>query len=173
MARARAHLRSRCPVNCALEIFGDPWTLLIVRDVLYVGKRRFGELLESEERIATNILADRLERLVRHGILRRVPPDEGRGGPAYEPTRKAVALVPVLLELALWSSRHDPRSAAPPAIMRRARSDREAFATMIGERVRTGLPGLPSRSRPTAGIRARAGAPAPRRSGSARPRRRA
>ena len=144
MGRKRKHPRSRCPINCVLEVFGDAWTLLIVRDALYAGKRRFGEFLNSEEGIATNILADRLERLVRHGILRQVQPRMGREGPVYEPTRKALALLPVLVEMALWGERYDARSGAPSATMRRIRSDREVFIDAIVERVRAGLPGLPS-----------------------------
>jgi DNA-binding HxlR family transcriptional regulator len=142
MGRTRERPRSHCPINFALEVFGDPWTLLIVRDALYFGKRRFGEFLKSEEKIATNILADRLERLVRHGVLRQTRADEGREGPVYEPTEKGLALVPVLMEIALWSTRYDAESGAPPAIIRRIRSDREGFIKSIRERVRGGLPGF-------------------------------
>lgn len=146
MGRKRDRPRSHCPINFALEIFGDPWTLLVVRDALYFGKRRFGEFLESEEKIATNILTDRLERLVRHGILSRSRAEEGRDGPVYEPTEKGLGLVPVLMEIALWSDRHDAESGAPPAIIRRIRRDREGFIKSIRKRVRAGLPGFGSMS---------------------------
>jgi DNA-binding HxlR family transcriptional regulator len=142
MRSRRGHPRSHCPVNFALEVFGDPWTLLVVRDAIYFGKRRFGEFLDSEEKIATNILADRLERLVRHGILRRKAAGEGREGPVYEPTEKGLSLLPVLMEIAVWSVRHDAGSGAPPAIIRRIRNDREGFIKSIRKRVRAGLPGF-------------------------------
>ena len=61
--------RSYCPINLSLEIFGDAWTLLVLRDMMFAGKRHFRELLQSDERISSNILADRLARLVEHGLL--------------------------------------------------------------------------------------------------------
>jgi DNA-binding HxlR family transcriptional regulator len=63
--------RSGCPISLALEVFGDRWTLLIIRDLMFAGKRHFRELLQSDERIASNILADRLNMLVEHGIVTR------------------------------------------------------------------------------------------------------
>lgn len=142
MKRKRPGPRSHCPISVSLEIFGDPWTLLVLRDAIYIGKRRFGEFLRSEEKIASNILADRLERLVRHGILRRERAPDGREGPLYAPTDKGLDLLPVLMAIALWGARYDAESAAPPAVMRRIRADRERFIKSVRERVRAGMPGL-------------------------------
>lgn len=113
-----------------------------MRDALYLGKRRFGEFLSSHEKIATNILADRLDRLVRNGVLHREPAEHGREGPTYEPTEKGLDLTPVLMELVLWSDRYEPSSAPPPGFVRRIRADREGSIKRVKKRVRSGLPGL-------------------------------
>ena len=103
-------LRSRCPINYALEIFGDRWTLLLLRDLILFGKERYRELLASEEGIATNILADRLKRLEISGIITRErDPEDGRQF-IYRTTEEGLALTPVLLEIAAWASVHDDAS---------------------------------------------------------------
>ena len=93
--------RSPCPVSCALDIIGDRWTLLVVRDLL-LGRSRFKEFVASPEGIPTNILSDRLERLVTHKIAERVPADDGSKRLAYKLTEKGEALRPVLLSMLKW-----------------------------------------------------------------------
>jgi DNA-binding HxlR family transcriptional regulator len=93
--------RSSCPVACALDVVGDRWTLLIVRDLLG-GPRRYGELLTSEERIPTNILADRLRRLERYGLVERVPYREHPPRVEYRLTEAGRGLGPALDALARW-----------------------------------------------------------------------
>ena len=109
-------LRSLCPIAGALDLLGDRWTLLLVRDLLLYDKRRFAEFLSSPERIATNILADRLERLERCGLVeRRQDADHALRG-EYHPTARGRALAPVLRELIRWGKRHVPGTAQrPPA----------------------------------------------------------
>ncbi len=107
-----ADIRSHCPVNYGLEIFGDRWSLLIVRDIVFAGKRTYGEFLKSEEGFATNILAARLAFLEEQGILRKAPdPSDGRRD-LYSLTEKGLDLIPVLLRIVLWSAQHDPSSYA-------------------------------------------------------------
>ena len=97
--------RSSCPIACALDVLGDRWTLVVLRDVLLAKKRTFSEL-GRPERIATNILADRLNRLEAAGVITRKPdPEDGRRRLVL-PTERGRQLVPVLLELHLWGSRH-------------------------------------------------------------------
>ena len=100
--------RSGCPINAAVEAFGDRWTLLVLRDVMFGNRRHFRELqTSSEEGIASNILADRLQRLVRDGLLTR--DDAGRGQRAtYSLTEAAIQLVPVFAQLGAWGLRHRP-----------------------------------------------------------------
>lgn len=93
--------RSPCPVACALDIFGDRWTLLVVRD-LVLGKSRYKEFSASPEGIPTNILADRLERLVRHGLVRRIPVASDSKHLAYELTEKGRSLKPLLGLMRDW-----------------------------------------------------------------------
>jgi len=102
----REPARSGCPINMAVEAFGDRWSLLVLRDVMFGNRRRFRELLAgSEEGIASNILADRLKRLVGAGLLTRQDARPGQRA-AYSLTEAAIQLVPVLAELGAWGIRH-------------------------------------------------------------------
>lgn len=98
--------RSVCPIATALDVFGDKWTLLVIRD-LAIGKRLFKEFSQSPEGIATNILTDRLQRLVAGGFAARVP-DDTTGREAYELTELGRSLVPVLMTIAEWGLKHMP-----------------------------------------------------------------
>lgn len=109
--------RSACPINVALEVFGDRWSLLIVRDLLFKGRHTFRDFAAAEERIATNVLTDRLARLEAEGLVRRIPdPSDGRRV-RYDLTPQGLDLAPVLVEMILWSARHQ-RTAATPAQIR-------------------------------------------------------
>ncbi len=99
--------RSPCPVACVLDIMGDKWTLLVVRDLL-LGASRFKDFTASPEGIPTNILSDRLERLARHGVVRKVPAAEGGRRHAYQLTEKGEALRPVLREMREWGLTWEP-----------------------------------------------------------------
>ena len=120
--------RSDCPIHFALEAFGDSWTLLIVRDLMFKGRTTYTEFLRAEEGIATNILADRLVRLERDGIIER---DEERASGGYRLTAKGIDLLPILLEVISWSAKYDPSTAAPRAFVRRVRADRRALELEI------------------------------------------
>jgi DNA-binding HxlR family transcriptional regulator len=93
--------RSPCPVSCGLEIFGDRWTLLIIRD-LFFGRTRFKEFLASPEGIPTNILADRLKRLATRRLVRRISDAAGSRHLAYQLTEKGQALLPILRAMKEW-----------------------------------------------------------------------
>lgn len=100
--------RSGCPLNAAVEVLGDKWTLIVLRDVMFADRRHFRTLLrESEEGIASNILANRLRRLVDEGLLTR--DDAGPGQRAtYSLTEAAIELLPILNQLSYWGTRHRP-----------------------------------------------------------------
>ena len=102
--------RSLCPINLALELFGDKWSLLIIRDMIFGGKRYYRELLRSEEAISTNILAERLKRLVAEGMITRVGDASHKQKAIYSLTGMAIALVPVLAHLGAWGRRYLPVS---------------------------------------------------------------
>lgn len=114
--------RSGCPVNISLEVFGDRWSLLIVRDLMVRGFRTFGDFQHAGEGIATNILADRLRRLCRAGIVRADrDPADGRQK-HYRLTEKGIDLAPVLLELLIWGAKHEHTDAPAEIISEMARN---------------------------------------------------
>jgi DNA-binding HxlR family transcriptional regulator len=100
--------RSYCPINLSLEIFGDSWTLLVLRDLMFGGKRHFNELLHSDERISSNILADRLSGLVENGMLTKSLDPTHKQKAIYSLTEKAIALLPVIVQIGAWGSRWVP-----------------------------------------------------------------
>ena len=102
--------RSGCPINLSLEVFGDKWSLLVIRDMMFGGKRHFRELLRSEEGISSNILADRLRRLVGEGMITRADDPTHKQKTIYSLTEKAIDLVPVFAQLGAWGTRHLPVS---------------------------------------------------------------
>jgi DNA-binding HxlR family transcriptional regulator len=134
----RAEDKSRCPVNFALESFGDAWSLLVVRDIVFFGKKTYGEFLCSAEGISTNILANRLASLERKGILVRRPDPSDRRRESYELTEKGLDLIPMLMEMCAWSARHDRRTAAPPGFVKALIADRDRVLRLIREVARGG-----------------------------------
>jgi len=138
--KKRAQPRSHCPVNYGLEAFGDPWALLILRDIVFRGKRTYGEFLRAEEGWASNILASRLGHLISMGILRRDPHETDRRKDLYSLTEKGLDLIPVLLEIVLWSAQHDASSEAHriPRLVAAIRSGDRAIVDEVRERVRSG-----------------------------------
>lgn len=122
--------RSDCPLNVSLEIFGDRWTLLIVRDLMLKGRTRFGDLLDGGEGIASNILADRLSRLETYGLAerRRDPTDARRL--TYRLTQRGIDLAPVLFEMILWAAQYE-KTAAPPKEIDAMKRDRAGYLAAI------------------------------------------
>jgi DNA-binding HxlR family transcriptional regulator len=124
--------RSGCPLNASIEMLGDRWSLLIIRDMMLLGARTFKEFLNSQERPATNILADRLRRLESHGIITTQPdPTDGRKL-IYLLTPKGLDLAPVLTEMVLWAGAHERTE--NQALIREMRKDKDAFIAAIRER---------------------------------------
>jgi len=123
--------RSHCPIAYGLDIVGDRWTLLVLRDLIIARKRHFRDLLTSPEAIATNILTDRLKQLEAHGLItRRRDPGNARQL-IYAPTAKGLDLLPMMLELARWAASHDPETAAPREFICRVSQQREALIAEI------------------------------------------
>lgn len=128
----RTSRRSNCPINFALQTFGDAWSLLVIRDLMFTDRRTYTDFLRAEERIATNVLADRLQRLQAQGLIRQA--GTGRGA-MYSLTEKGLDLLPAMLELISWSARYDRRTAAPADFVARIRRDRDAVATALRTRL--------------------------------------
>lgn len=130
MPGARRKNRSLCPLNVSLEIFGDRWTLLIVRDLMLKGRHTFRDLLEGGEDIASNILSERLARLEAHGIIEhRRSARDGRSV-IYHLTEKGIELAPVLLEMILWAAQHE-KTVSPPGETRRIAKRRDDYLAEI------------------------------------------
>jgi DNA-binding HxlR family transcriptional regulator len=130
--KASVKRRSACPLNASIEMLGDRWSLLIIRDMMLRGYRNYKEFLACDEGIATNILADRLRRLVAYGILTTQPdPSDGRKL-IYRLTAKGIDLAPVLTEMVLWASAHE--DTGNEALVRLMKKDKEQFLVGIRER---------------------------------------
>lgn len=131
MARSKlSKRRSNCPLNVSLELFGDRWTLLIVRDLMLKGRTHFGELLDGGEGIASNILTDRLAKLEAHGIVRRRRDTADGRRLTYRLTQRGIDLAPVLLEMILWAAKHEA-TAAPPKEVKAMERDRAGYLAAI------------------------------------------
>jgi DNA-binding HxlR family transcriptional regulator len=123
--------RSRCPISLALELIGDRWTLIILRDLMMRGRTRYQDLLAAEEGIATNVLADRLKRLEEAKVITKTrDPDNGKQF-LYAPTAKALDLLPVLFDLMRWSAKHDKRTDQSISFLKRLRTNEAALRREI------------------------------------------
>ena len=114
--KSKSKRRSGCPVTLSLEVFGDRWSLLIVRDLMVRGYHTFKQFQQSGEGISTNILADRLQKLEAAKIITAEPAEDDGRSIHYRLTEKGIDLAPVLLELLLWGARHEDTD-APCAVM--------------------------------------------------------
>ena len=124
--------RSECPLNASVEMLGDRWSLLIIRDMMLRGFRSYKEFMECYEGIATNILADRLRKLVAYGIITAEPdPSDGRKL-IYFLTAKGIDLAPVLTEMVLWAAAHE--DTGNQALVRLMRVDKVKFMAEVRER---------------------------------------
>jgi DNA-binding HxlR family transcriptional regulator len=116
--------RSNCPISFALDILGDKWILLILRDMIFAGKSSYGEFLQSAEKIATNILADRLNILESQQFVEKQVATDKKSKFNYILTEKGISLVPIILELAIWGLSYFPPEMDPDLIIE-LESDRE------------------------------------------------
>ena len=123
-------MRSDCPVNYALEMFGDKWTFLVLRD-LFQGKRFYKDFKSSKEGIATNILSDRLKKLEAHGIIESKVYEQLKTKKEYKLTEKGLALIPVLIEMILWSNQFKKGLAVEDSFIIEAKRDRTNLVNKI------------------------------------------
>ena len=128
--------RSACPLNASVEMLGDRWSLLILRDMMLRGFRTYNQFLQSYEGIATNILADRLKKLIAYDIVttRKDPTDARKR--IYVLTRKGIDLAPVLTEMVLWAARHEPTGNQP--LVRLMQKDKKKFLAAARQRWQAG-----------------------------------
>jgi DNA-binding HxlR family transcriptional regulator len=120
-----------------MDMFGDRWSLLVIRDMMLLGKRRYSEFLASDEGISTNILADRLKQMQRLGLVEKFrDPSNGKAS-VYLLTDKGLSLFPVLLEVIRWGLQYDEHSMVPDPIAAALLDDSQGLATAVAEQIKT------------------------------------
>jgi len=117
--------RSECPISRTLDLFGDKWTLLIIRDVVFKGYRFYNEFLTSDEGIATNVLADRLKKMEASGFLLSAKYEQQKRKKVYRLTELGIGLIPIVLEMLLWGIKYDDSLMIAPGVADRIQNDRE------------------------------------------------
>lgn len=130
----RSGERSVCPVNAVVEVLGDQWSFLLLRDMLLLKRSRFSEFMDADEGVATNILAKRLKHLTQHGLVEKFKdPSDGRGA-LYFPTDRALDLLPVLLAMLIWSDAYQPDADKYPELMALYKSDPDRAVAQLKQR---------------------------------------
>ncbi len=119
--------RSECPISCSLDIWGDKWSLLIIRDLMFANKCTYGDFLKSAEGIATNILASRLQALEENGIIEKSAHPDSKAKILYRLTQKGIDLLPVLVEIHLWAEKYFTIPAEIMETVKEARKDKALF----------------------------------------------
>ncbi|MEM6965356.1 MAG: helix-turn-helix domain-containing protein [Bacteroidota bacterium] len=129
--------RSDCPISFALDFLGDKWSLLIIRDLVFERKRFYKEFLQSKEGIATNILSDRLKKLEAAEIVTSRVYEKIRTQKEYTLTPKGKDLIPILVEMILWSSKYDKSLAVTEAFIKKATQNRGRVIQNIKRKLET------------------------------------
>jgi DNA-binding HxlR family transcriptional regulator len=129
--------RSNCPISFTLDAFGDKWTLLILRDIMFYDRTRFSDFMPME-RIATNILADRLSKLEATGVITKERDPKLRNQYVYKVTPTGQSLLPLLIEMTLWGLEHDPESLASRDFIERARDNKPKVTREIARAIKRG-----------------------------------
>ena len=119
--------RSDCPVSSSLDIWGDKWSLLIIRDLMFSKECTYGDFLKAPEGIATNILASRLQALEENEIIEKLDHPESKAKVLYRLTRKGIDLLPVMIEINLWAEKYFPIPADRKAMLKDVKKDKTAF----------------------------------------------
>jgi DNA-binding HxlR family transcriptional regulator len=125
--------RSNCPVAYSLDYLGDRWALLILRDLIFNDKSSYGEFLASEEKIATNILADRLKLLEKNGFIESTVSPEKKNKFLYRLTEKGIDLIPMIVELVIWGSKYNPPGAEN--LLKQLKKDKEGVIRSYREKM--------------------------------------
>ncbi len=127
--------RSQCVISNVLEILGDKWTLLVIRDLFFFDKHEFKEFLASPESIATNVLTDRLKKLIHNQIIGEIPHPETRTRKLYYLTQKGKDLLPILGSMAQWGSKYLPDLEAMQPLYERLRTEPKQVRSEINARI--------------------------------------
>jgi DNA-binding HxlR family transcriptional regulator len=124
---SKAKKRSDCPISCSLDIWGDKWSLLIIRDLIFTKECTYGDFLKSPEGIATNILAARLQTLEENAIISKSDHPDSKAKVLYKLTRKGIDLLPILLEINLWAEKYSSIPEDRKAMLKEVKKDKAGF----------------------------------------------
>ena len=127
MIYMKKNRRSDCPISFAMDTFGDKWSLLIIRDMMFNGKKYYGEFVEADEKISTNILADRLLTLEAEGIIAKDRDTNNLSKYQYSLTSKGLDLLPMLLDIISWSAKYDANTGISKGFVRKLNENRDAL----------------------------------------------
>jgi DNA-binding HxlR family transcriptional regulator len=123
--------RSECPISCSLDVWGDKWSLLIIRDLMFNNKCTYGDFLKSPEGIATNILASRLQSLEENGIIEKSDHPDSKAKILYKLTEKGIDLLPIFVEIYMWAEKYFTVSEEIRAVIKEAKKDKELYIESI------------------------------------------
>ncbi|AYN02161.1 winged helix-turn-helix transcriptional regulator [Chryseobacterium sp. 3008163] len=119
--------RSNCPISSSLDVWGDKWSLLIVRDLMFKKQSTYGDFLKSDEKIATNILASRLLMLEENGIISKQDHPDSKAKVLYKLTEKGINLLPLLIEINLWAEKYSEIPESQKIILNAVKKDKVGF----------------------------------------------
>ena len=128
-------MKSHCPINYSLEHFGDRWSLLIIRDLMFNGKRHYNEFLESGEKISTSVLGGRLKHLEETGIISKGKDKVKKSRIKYSLTQKGINMLPILLDMVRWSGQYDSESDINEVFLSQVNNERELLITSTREKL--------------------------------------
>lgn len=123
--------RSECPLSCSLDVFGDKWSLLIIRDLMFENKCTYNDFLKSGEGIATNILAARLKGLEENGIIEKSAHPDSKAKILYKLTQKGIDLLPIIMEVYIWSEKYLTIPPNLKVLINEAKKDKDKFIKQI------------------------------------------
>jgi len=139
MPKQDATRRSPCPISLWLDLLGDKWTLLIIRDLVFANKHTYGEFLHSQEKISTNILADRLKKLETEKLISKSIDPENKSKFIYRLTDKGIELLPILIEMIAWASKYVKNTGTPQAFIKELENDREGLIQNLKESLKNNM----------------------------------
>ncbi|MGJ4745328.1 winged helix-turn-helix transcriptional regulator [Leptospira sp. SA-E8] len=128
--------RSDCPISCSLDIWGDKWSLLIIRDLMFNKKATYGDFLKSDEGIATNILASRLQSLEENGLIEKSEHPDSKAKVLYKLTQKGIDLLPVFVEIYMWAEKYFDIPKQIKVALKDVKKDKESFVRSMTKELR-------------------------------------
>ena len=129
--------RSDCPLSCSLDVFGDKWSLLIIRDLMFFKKSTYNDFLKSAEGIATNILASRLKALEENGVIEKSEHPDSKAKILYSLTKKGIDLLPMIMEAYIWADKYFTMPADIKATIKEAKKDKGKFVKRVTKELKT------------------------------------